>query len=116
MHKLGEGQLLFVGTFLVPERETLQLEATLVNDVLPVSINFLDEEREDKSPVSWKTVDGCFHLTFHGQKESTGLRIIQSPVSIGGIDDQPLSVMASVHKHYKAFQVTVQFMVGGTCL
>lgn len=116
MHKLGSGELLFNGTFLAPEYETLHLEVPLGTNVLPVSIDFDQKEQDDKSPVTWKTVDGHFYLTFHGIEADGRDRILQVPTPIGSLDDRQLSLMFAITKHHKAYHLTVQFMAGGASL
>ncbi|WKC38696.1 hypothetical protein QYM18_06305 [Ectopseudomonas chengduensis] len=116
MNKLNDRAILFSSTYLVAWKEALHLDIPVAEEIFPITIEFDEQELDDRSPVTWRTEDGRFFLKFHGLKEHSGLRIIQSPVKIGSIGEAPLSLMASVQRHFKAFQIHLQFMSGGQCL
>jgi hypothetical protein len=113
---VGDRSVLYIGTFVVPLRDQLQLDIPAGDGSFRVAVSFDEHEQADRSPVTWKTVDGVFHLAFHGLREAQGLRILQDPVRVGSIGNEPLSLMTSVQRHHKAVQIHLQFMSGGTCL
>ena len=114
--KLQEREIVYSRTLLAPKGESLALDVPVRDGELKVEIHFQEEANSDKSPITWETIDGIFHLTFCAIQPSSGLRILQQPVQIGRAGSEPLCLLTSIHRHHNAYQVGVQILLGGPCL
>lgn len=112
MNRVGIRKVIFSETFILPKDETLFLTIPLDFKDLSVEIRVLEQDRDDGIPASWTTADGILKLDFFGFTQGT-TRIIQKPEKIGVVGTEVLAFSASIYKHFDAYLVHIQFMVGG---
>lgn len=110
MEKIGDKELFYRGTFLVPEREGVSFDANAAGWIVKVQILFKDEGGEQSIKV--EGMDAGARITFINWKSSLGTATI-TPARIGKHSSgRNLYFMASNFRIGETNKLDIQLLMG----